>query len=228
MGRSRWREAGHPPLGRYGPRVGLLRKRSKRGDPFEGDALEAQIVERAVAVPVENSNPQTEAAILAGPIELFGIDAFQTMQQGEQTLAASYCWFGYGLRSAEWLLLDDARDQGASGWAAIGVVVADALLATDDGTDDIGPAIVDGAGRFCGENGKGVLFEGAPGLSADTRKRIMENWLKMEEGTDNAQLSRPDREALIVYGFAIAVVREYFRAAKEGDEATREGREPHR
>jgi hypothetical protein len=72
-----------------------------------------------------------------------------------------------------------------------------------------GPAIVAGPGRFCGEAGTRVLFECVPGLPADTRTRIVENWLKMEEGTDNAQLSRSNRETLMNCGFAVAVVREY-------------------
>jgi hypothetical protein len=71
-----------------------------------------------------------------------------------------------------------------------------------------------------------LLLECVPWLSADARVRIVAHWLNMEDGSANAAISRADRETLIAYGFAAAVVREYFLATKERDEATREGREP--
>jgi hypothetical protein len=199
----------------------LFGRPKKRGDAFDGDALEAQIVEWAAAVPLQNSNRQTEASILAGPIEVFGMDAFQRLSQGEQAFAASYCWLGYGLRMAELQLLDDANDPGASGWAAIGVV-ADAEAASYPVAEDMGPTIVGAARRFCTEEGGRVLSECVPGLPAEMRKRITENWLRMEEGTDNAQLSASDRETLIAYGFAVAAVREYLLMRQQRDAATSE------
>jgi hypothetical protein len=197
--------------------MGLFRKRDKGHDPFKGDALEAQIVELAVAVPVENSNQQTEAIVLAGPTELLGgVEAFQSRPNGEQAVAASYAWLGWGLRSAELQIVDGSYDPENPSWEP---VAQHALIAARAfGAEDMGPAVVAGARAFCAEGGKRVLFQAVPGLPAATRERIIENYLRMEEGGDNALLSHADREKLIVYGFAAAAVREHLLINQEREQ----------
>jgi hypothetical protein len=202
--------------------VGLFRKRDEGGE--SGGDVEARVLERATAVPVENSNLQTEAIVLAGPIGLLGDEVVQAMPDVEQAIAASYGWFGFGLRSAELQLVDGAHDHGAASWGPIADLAIDAMSALDE--DDLGSAVVLAASSLCTDDGRRVVFESVPGLPAATRERIIERWFHIESGGDNACLSRADRESLIVYGFAAGAVREYLSTALERARAAEEGRQP--
>lgn len=216
----------------------LFRKRDN-ADDLRGEALAAQIVERALAVPVENSNPQTEAVILAGPVGVFGSDAFAAMPEGDKVMAVSCSWLGYGLRSAETQLLKEARDYDNPSWGRVGELVteiakeyADAppvrflnrtLSAEDQGVSDA-------AARFSGDGvvgdiARGELFGSVPGLDLSTRTNVIWKFLDKNEGRDDTNLSRADRENMIAYGFAVAAAREYLIAHERAWDQDK-GREP--
>jgi hypothetical protein len=72
------------------------------------------------------------------------------------------------------------------------------------------------------------LFDSVPGLSPEVRQRLVSNWLTVcDDGGMAPSAIGAHRERLVVYGYALSVVREAALVAQERGDADREqGDEP--
>jgi hypothetical protein len=208
----------------------LFRRSGKPGADHQPGAsdLGGLVLERAVNLCLIDTNEQTEASIAAGPTSILGTDFFDARPAGEQSMALSLSRMGWALRLSEVENVEAASDRDNPEWLVVGTTLQKAVEQFGDAAD-LGPATV-AAAEFLSrdEETTGVLLRSVPGLAAAHREQMIDGWLDQcqSSGFGASQISLGDQRRLLVYGYAMAAVREYALVAQERGDAEREDRAP--
>jgi hypothetical protein len=190
--------------------------------------LAAAILDRAVIVHTNSMSDQAEQSIAAGPLMVLGEEAWSSWNEPSRDAAIVLCRMGFVVRLTELEMVPEARNPDHPGWAGIGEVI---LRETEQATADADAAFPSiSAAWFMATDPRAteaVLYL-VPGASSVVRTDVISRWLDRcdEGGMVPSDTTREDRRKLTVYGYALAVVREFTFTAQERGDAEREGRPP--
>lgn len=181
------------------------------------------ITDRASILAVREYPEQAEIAINSGPQVAYGLEKVEEATGNVPAMWLSLSRLGFCFRYAEIELVPGAVDQDCPGW----IPILEAWRYTCE-TNNVVDALVAAANYFASDSeATGILLDSVPGLSAATRQQLIGSWLALcDDRGLSASVLGPSREWLLLYGYAVGVVREAALVAQERADADREGRPP--
>lgn len=172
---------------------------------------------------------QAETSLAAGPHALLGEEVWEGWSLPDRERAVMDTRMGFAMRLAEVELFAEASNYNDPDW----LVVIDVVLrhtADPSNQDNAAYPSMSAAAFFAQEPDTiDALFQTVPGPSAELRYAVIDRWFTqlhernfpLPAGTVEA-----DAHRLMVYGYALAVVRQVMLTAQELGDAGRQGRSP--
>jgi hypothetical protein len=172
-------------------------------------------------------SPDTERQIIGGPPTIVGWETWDSWGE-DRSHAVHSCRWGFALRLAELQMLPGASERDGEGWVAIRDFIREVMRRAGAGDvpegqpdDELGfeGAMVASAAAFTkSQETTEALLALTPGTSSTVRQAAFERYISFskEEGLITTGLGDHDHRRLMVYGYALSVIRELIDSNQSG------------